>query len=145
VVDGGTVSFGSVAGFFAVLAIATRHSLIQIRHLQRQEGRDGDSSGEAQVVLGAGERFTPIVTSLITIALALAPTVVAGRIAGLEILHPLAVVVIGGLVSIAPLSLFVLPAMYMRFGAGSAPDLSVVLSDRTIDLTALERPEVTSS
>jgi Cu/Ag efflux pump CusA len=77
--------------------------------------------------------------------LALVPVVVAGRIAGLEILHPMAVAVIGGLVSIAPLSLFVMPATYLRFGAGSAPDLSIVLSDRTIDLTALERPEVTSS
>ena len=57
----------------------------------------------------------------------------------------MAVVVLGGLVSTTLLTLFIVPALYQRFGARSEPDLSTVFAEQTIDLTDVESTELTSS
>jgi AcrB/AcrD/AcrF family len=72
--------------------------------------------GPALVGRGARERLAPVLTSAAAIALVMAPFVVMGTIAGLEIVHPMAIVILCGLVSSTALSLFVLPALYLRFG-----------------------------
>ena len=94
---------------------------------------------------GAGERFTPVLTSVVTTALVFAPLAITGRIAGLEIVQPMAVVVLGGLVSTTLLTLFIVPALYQRFGARAEPDLSSVFSEPTVDLTEVEGSQLTSS
>src|SRR5512134_3181739 len=60
--------------------------------------------------------------SALAIAVVFAPFVVAGSIAGFEIVHPMAVVVLGGLVTTTVLTLFVVPVLYLRFGSGSDRD-----------------------
>jgi Cu/Ag efflux pump CusA len=69
-------------------------------------------------VRGALERLSPILMTTVATALALVPLVVAGNRPGHEIEHPLAVVVVGGLVTSTLLNLFVLPSLYLRFGKG---------------------------
>ena len=59
----------------------------------------------------------PILLTALTIGLAVTPLVVSGSIAGQEIAHPIAVIVLGGLVTSTLLNLFVVPALYLRFGS----------------------------
>jgi CzcA family heavy metal efflux pump len=143
-IDGRTVSIGSVAGFLAIFGLAARQAVMQIRHAQHLERHEGQAFGEDLVLRGAGERFAPVLTSVVTTALVFAPLALAGRIAGLEIVQPMAVVVLGGLVSTTLLTLFVVPALYGRFGARSEPDLSMVFAEQTLDLTDVESTELTS-
>ena len=121
-IGGAELSLGSFLGFLALLALAARTGVVLIRHFQDLE-REGESFGRELVERGARERFAPILTSALATAVVMLPFVVAGSPPGLEVVHPMAVVVLGGLVTSTLLSLFVLPALYLRFG-GSRPAVS---------------------
>jgi Cu/Ag efflux pump CusA len=117
---GGVLSLGSLVGFLAVLGIAARNGIMLISHYQHLERYEGEAFGPALVLRGAKERLAPILMTSLATALALVPLVVAGSIPGNEIEHPMAMVILGGLVTSTLLNLFVLPPLYLRFG-GSAP------------------------
>jgi Cu/Ag efflux pump CusA len=72
--------------------------------------------GRELVMRGAEERLAPILMTALATALALVPIVLGGTRAGYEIEHPLAVVILGGLVTSTALNLFVVPSLYLRFG-----------------------------
>jgi Cu/Ag efflux pump CusA len=116
IIDGRTFSLGALAGLLAVFAIAARIVVVLIRHYQRMEQRNGADSRSDVVVRGARDRLTPIVITAAATAVAVLPFVVLGNRPGYEIVHPMAVVVLGGLVTTLLLSLFVVPALYLRFG-----------------------------
>jgi Cu/Ag efflux pump CusA len=124
-VDGGTISLGTVIGFLGVLAIAVRHGIMLIKHYQRLEEQEGEPFGPALVLRGTRERFAPIVITALTTAAAMLPLVVLGDLAGLEIVHPIAVVILGGLVTATMFTLHVVPALYLRFGAKREADLGL--------------------
>jgi CzcA family heavy metal efflux pump len=117
-VTGATISLGSLVGLIAVLGIAARNGLLLINHYQGLE-RDGMPFGRELVMRGARERLVPIVASAAALFAALAPVALLGRIAGLELLHPMAIVVFGGLAAATAVTLFVMPALYLAAG-GSA-------------------------
>ncbi len=144
-IDGRTVSIGSVAGFLAIFGLAARQAVMQIRHAQHLERREGQAFGDALVRRAAGDRFAPVMSSGITAAALFAPLAIVGQIAGLEIVQPMALVVLGGLVSTTLFTLFIVPALYLRFGARSEPDLRSVLAEQTIDLADTESAQLTSS
>ena len=75
----------------------------------------------AAIVGGSRERVAPVVMTAVTAGLALLPFAFAGNIAGLELVHPMAVVVAAGLITSAVLNLFVVPALYLRYG-GARPE-----------------------
>jgi Cu/Ag efflux pump CusA len=113
---GGIVSLGALVGFFTVLGIAARNGILLINHFQHLEKHEGENFGPALVLRGAKERLSPILMTSLATALALVPLVIAGSIPGHEIEHPMAVVILGGLVTSTLLNLFVLPSLYLRFG-----------------------------
>jgi CzcA family heavy metal efflux pump len=121
-IGGAELSLGSLIGFVALLGLAARTNVLLIRRFQDRE-RGGESFGSQLVERAAGERLAPILTSASAIALVMLPFVVAGAPPGLEVVHPMAVAVLGGLVTSTLLSLFVLPALYLRFG-GHQPTVS---------------------
>jgi CzcA family heavy metal efflux pump len=123
--DGGTVSLGSLMGFLAVLAIAVRHGVMLIKHYQYLEEHEGEPFGPGLVLRGTRERFAPILVTVVTTAAAMVPLIVLGKIAGLEIVHPIAVVILGGLVTATVFNLHVVPALYLRFGGRREPDLGL--------------------
>ncbi|HEU5260050.1 MAG TPA: efflux RND transporter permease subunit [Gemmatimonadales bacterium] len=123
--DGGTISLGSLMGFLGVLAIAIRHGVMLIKHYRDLEEHEGEPFGPGLVLRGTRERFAPIVVTAVTTAAAMVPLLVLGKIAGLEIVHPIAVVILGGLVTATVFNLHVVPALYLRFGAGREPDLGL--------------------
>jgi CzcA family heavy metal efflux pump len=124
--SGGVLSLGAIVGGLAVLGIATRNGLLLIEHYQRLES-EGMPFGTELVVRGARERLLPIVTSAASIIAAVLPMVVFGPVAGLEILQPTAIVIIGGLVASTLLTLGVTPAVYLALGSGTRrePDLAL--------------------
>jgi CzcA family heavy metal efflux pump len=113
---GGVVSLGSLVGFLTVLGISARNGILMINHFQHLENEEGVPFGMELVVRGAKERLAPIVMTATTTALALVPLAVVGQIPGNEIEHPMAVVILGGLVTSTLLNLFVIPPLYLRFG-----------------------------
>ena len=117
---GGVISLGSLVGFFTVLGIAARNGIMMINHFQHLEREEGETFGRGLVIRGARERLSPILMTTLATGLALVPLVVAGRIPGLEIEYPLAVVILGGLVTSTLLNLFVLPSLYLCFGRRTA-------------------------
>src|SRR5881409_897766 len=112
----GVISLGSLVGFFTILGIAARNGIMMINHFQHLERHEGETFGPGLVVRGARERLSPILMTTLACGLAIVPMVIAGNIRGNEIEHPLAIVVLGGLVTSTLLNLFVVPSLYLRFG-----------------------------
>jgi CzcA family heavy metal efflux pump len=119
--SGGVISLGSLVGFFTVLGIAARNGIMLINHFQHLERFEGEEFGPALVLRGARERLAPILMTAAATGLALVPLVVAGDIPGHEIEHPMAVVILGGLVTSTVLNLFLAPTLYLRFGRSRRP------------------------
>jgi len=106
----------ALVGFYNVFGIAARNGILMINHFQYLEREEGEAFGTALVLRGARERLSPILMTTLATGLALVPLVVAGRIPGHEIEYPLAVVILGGLVTSTLLNLFVVPTLYLRVG-----------------------------
>ena len=125
--SGGVISLGSIVGFFAVLGIAARNSVLLINNYQRLEGQEGVPFGLDLILRGVRERLSPILASSAAIVAALLPIVVFGQIRGFEIVQPTAIVIIGGLVASTLVTLFVIPALYLVIGSGAErqPDLGL--------------------
>jgi CzcA family heavy metal efflux pump len=112
----GVLSLGSLVGFLTVFGIAARNGILMISHFQHLERYEGEPFGPGLVLRGAKERLAPILMTALATALALVPLAVPGAIPGHEIEHPMAIVILGGLVTATMLNLFVLPSLYLRFG-----------------------------
>jgi Cu/Ag efflux pump CusA len=116
-VTGGVLSLGSLVGFFTVFGIAARNGIMLINHYQHLEQHEGEPFGPALIVRGARERLAPILMTALAAGLALVPLAISGDIPGHEIEHPMAVVILGGLVTSTVLNLFIVPSLYLRFGS----------------------------
>ena len=117
---GGVISLGSLIGFLTVLGIAARNGIIMINHFQHLERHEGEAFGLGLVLRGASERLRPILMTTGAAGLAILPLVIFGDLPGHEIEFPMAVVILGGLVTSTLLNLFILPALYLRFGRDTA-------------------------
>jgi len=113
---GGVISLGSLVGFFTVFGIAARNGILLINHYQHLEQEEGEPFGPELVLRGARERLAPILMTALATGLALVPLVISGAIPGAEIEYPMAIVILGGLVTSTLLNLFVVPSLYLRFG-----------------------------
>ncbi len=125
-VSSGVLTLGSLVGLFTVFGIAARNGIMLISHYHHLQEHEGAEFGPGLVVRGARERLRPILMTALATGLAVLPLVVAGEIPGHEIEHPMAVVIVGGLVTSTLLNLFVVPSLYLRFGrphigAGASP------------------------
>ena len=117
VAGGGDLSLGAAFGLMTVLGIAVRNAVMLVRHLQGLEANA--SLDAALVVRGTADRAAPVALTALVMAAALLPFAVLGDVAGNEITHSTAAVVIGGLVTSTVLSLFVLPALYLHLAHGA--------------------------
>jgi CzcA family heavy metal efflux pump len=113
---GGVLSVASIIGFITVFGVAARNGIMMvshIRHLQRVEGVD---SFREAVRRGAMERLAPILMTALAAGLALLPLALRGDQSGNEILTPMAIVILSGLLSSTLLNMLVVPALFLRFG-----------------------------
>jgi Cu/Ag efflux pump CusA len=120
-ITGTSVSLGVLGGLLTAFGLAVRQAIVLVHTYRdlRQEGRAFDPSLVAQ---GIQERAPAMLASAIVTALAVLPFALFGSRAGLEILGPMAVVILGGLVTATLYSVAIMPALYARFGAGARPE-----------------------
>jgi Cu/Ag efflux pump CusA len=114
----GILSLGSLVGFLTILGVAARNGIMLISHYQHLEEFEGETFGLGMVLRGARERVAPILMTALTAGLALVPLVIAGNTPGHEIEHPMAIVILGGLITSTLVNLFIVPALYLVFGHG---------------------------
>lgn len=123
-ISGGVISIASIIGFVSVFGIAARNGIMlvaHVRHLQEEEGVDDFREA---VRRGAMERLAPILMTAVSAGLALIPLALRGEDPGTEILTPMAIVILFGLVSSTFLNMLVVPALFVRVGrpASEIPD-----------------------
>lgn len=120
--SGGVVSLGSLVGFVTVLGIAARNGIMLVSHYRHLEDHENGAFGTELVQRGSEERLAPILMTALATGLALLPLVISGQKPGHEVEYPLAIVILGGLVTSTLLNLFLLPSLYLRFGRRTAAE-----------------------
>ena len=131
---GGVLSLGSLVGFVTVLGIAARNGIMLVSHYRHLEDEEGESFGAGLVIRGSEERLAPILMTALATGLALVPLAMAGNKPGHEIEHPMAVVILGGLVTSTLLNLFLMPSLYLAFGHGKGPRVRVRDEDEVVEV-----------
>ena len=114
-IGGGVLSLGSIVGFVTVLGIVGRNGVMLISHYRNLEYEENVPFSEELIIRGAMERLSPILMTALTTALALIPIAIGGNKPGQEIEHPMAIVIMGGLVTSTLLNLLLMPALYWKF------------------------------
>jgi HME family heavy-metal exporter len=111
-----SLSVATMVGFITLAGIATRNGILKVSHYLNLCRFEGERFGPEMVVRGSLERLTPVLMTALVAAFALTPLLLAADAPGKEILHPVAVVIFGGLVSSTLLDTVLTPLMYLRFG-----------------------------
>jgi len=118
---GGVLSLGSLVGFVTVLGIAARNGIMLLSHYRHLEEIEKEPFGLNLILRGAEERLAPILMTALCAGFGLVPLVLGGNKPGHEIEYPMAVVILGGLITSTALNLILMPALYWKFGRTARP------------------------
>ena len=110
------ISIATLVGFIAVAGVATRNSIMLLSHYLHLIRHENQGHTKAMVIRGTQERLIPVLMTALAAGVGLLPLVIAGHQPGKEILHPVAVVIVGGLLTSTLLGLAVTPAVFYAFG-----------------------------
>jgi len=119
---GGYLSLGSIVGFVALFGITMRNSIMMISHFDHLTTNEGLAWGRETALRGASERLLPILMTATVTALGVLPLALGSQQPGRELEGPMAIIILGGLITSTLLNLLVLPSLalrYGRFGASS--------------------------
>jgi Cu/Ag efflux pump CusA len=109
------LSLGTVVGLVTVFGVSARNSILQLAHYEHLVEMEGSPWSPQTVLRGANERLIPILMTAAVTALGLAPLAFGLHQPGQEIEGPMAITVLGGLISSTLLNLLVLPALAQRY------------------------------
>ena len=113
---GGLLSLGGMIGFVTLFGITLRNSILMIAHYEHLVKVEGMNWEQETAIRGAGDRLTPILMTSIMTGLGVLPLAMGMGDPGREIEGPMAVVILGGLLTSTALNLLVLPTLALRFG-----------------------------
>ncbi|MDE2450379.1 MAG: efflux RND transporter permease subunit [Gammaproteobacteria bacterium] len=113
---GGMLTLGALVGFVTVFGITVRNSILMIAHYEHLVAVEGMRWGAATAIRGAADRMIPILMTSLVTGLGLLPLAIGSGAAGREVEGPMAIVILGGLLSSMALNLLVLPTLALRFG-----------------------------
>ena len=116
-----SLTIGSLVGFVTLFGITTRNSIMMLSHFEHLVTVEGMTWGPEAVMRGASERLMPILMTATVTGLGLLPLAIVSGEAGREIEGPMAIVILGGLVTSTALNLLVLPTLALRYGRFSRP------------------------
>jgi len=116
----GNISIATLVGFIAVGGVAARNGIMMISHYLHLMKHEGEGFTKAMIVRGTLERLVPVSMTALAAGIGLIPLVLAADQPGKEILHPVAVVIVGGLVSSTFLDMAITPAMFWLLGRRGA-------------------------
>lgn len=114
------ISIATLVGFIAVGGVAARNGIMMISHYLHLMAHEGETFSRKMIVRGTLERLVPVLMTALSAGIALIPFVLAADQPGKEILHPVAVVIVGGLISSTFLDMAITPAMFWLFGKKAA-------------------------
>jgi Cu/Ag efflux pump CusA len=113
----GGLTIGSLVGFVTLFGITTRNSIMMLSHFEHLVNLEGMTWGPEAVMRGASERLMPILMTATVTSLGLLPLALGAGEAGREIEGPMAIVILGGLITSTLLNLLVLPTLALRYGS----------------------------
>jgi CzcA family heavy metal efflux pump len=114
------ISIATIVGFIAVGGVAARNGIMMISHYLHLMQHEGEKFTRQMIVRGTQERLVPVLMTALSAGIALIPLLLSAHEPGKEILYPVAVVIVGGLVSSTFLDLMVTPAVFYLFGRKAA-------------------------
>jgi Cu/Ag efflux pump CusA len=115
-IAGQPLSVASMIGFITLAGISARNGILKISHYINLALYEGEQFGAALVIRGSLERLTPVLMTALCAGLALTPLLIGADEPGREILHPVAVTIVGGLLSATLLDTLLTPIMFLTFG-----------------------------
>lgn len=118
-----TLTVASMVGFISLSGIVVRNGILLVTHYFHLMDEEGEGSTSAMVLRGSLERLAPVLMTAITAVMGLLPIVVGGQKPGLEILYPVATVIVGGLVTSTFCEFLIHPGLFWKFSGKDAERL----------------------
>ena len=114
---GQPLSVATMIGFITLAGISARNGILKISHYINLVLHEGETFGRKMIVRGSLERLTPVLMTALSAGFALLPLMIGADAPGKEILHPVAIVIFGGLITSTLLDMLLTPVLFLRYGA----------------------------